>query len=108
MALGCVEGRRIEDIAEELGEQQDAIIKWRDRFMENGLSGLRDKSRPGKPVIYGDEWKAVVLAKLDEQPPHGMARWNAPTLAAELDASPDAVQRGFCRKRASQLARTRT
>jgi transposase len=107
MVLGCVEGRRIKDLAEELGEQQDVIIKWRDRFVERGLSGLRDKSRPGKPVTYGDQWKAVVLAKLDEKPPHGMARWDGPTLAAELATSPDAVQR-FLQKEGIQLARMRT
>jgi hypothetical protein len=33
------------------------------------------------------------LAKLDEKPPYGMAREGGPTLAAGLDASPDAGQR---------------
>ena len=91
--LGCVEGRRIKDLAARIGEQQDVIIKWRDRFIESGLPGLLDKARPDKPVSCGDEWKRVVLAKLGEKPPHGMARWNGPTLAAELKTSPDAVQR---------------
>jgi transposase len=71
MVLGCVEGRRIKELAAEIGEQQDVIIKWRDRFVEGGLPGLLDKSRSGKPVTFGDEWKASVLAKLDEKPPHG-------------------------------------
>lgn len=103
MVLGCVEGRRIKDIVEELGEQQEVIIKWRDRFIANGLSGLLDKSRSGKPVTYGDEWKGAVLAKLEEKPPYGMARWDGPTLAAELATSPDAVQR-FLQKEGIQLA----
>ncbi|MDR0380172.1 MAG: IS630 family transposase, partial [Candidatus Accumulibacter sp.] len=72
-----------------------------------GLPGLLDKSRSGKPVTFGDEWKASVLAKLDEKPPHGMARWDGPTLAAELNTSPDAVQR-FLQKEGIQLARMRT
>jgi transposase len=102
MVLGCVEGRRIKDIAEELGEQQDVIIKWRDRFIANGLSGLLDKSRSGKPVTYGDEWKGAVLAKLEEKPPYGMARWDGPTLAAEL--APRRTRcKGFCKKKASSL-----
>jgi transposase len=107
MVLGCVEGRRIKDIAEELGEQADVIIKWRDRFMESGLVGLLDKARPGKPVTYGESWKAGVLGKLEEKPPHGMARWDGPTLAGELKTSPDAVQR-FLQKEGIQLARMRT
>jgi transposase len=107
MVLGCVEGKRIKDISAELGEQQDVIIKWRDRFIENGLLGLLDKKRSGKPPVYGDEWKASVLAKLDEEPPYGMARWDGPTLAAELDTSEDAVQR-FLQKEGIQLARMRS
>jgi transposase len=93
MVLGCVEGRRIKDLAAEIGEQEDVIIKWRDRFVESGLPCLLDKRRSGKPVTFGDEWKVRVLAKLDEKPPQGMARWDGPTLAAELATSPDAVQR---------------
>ncbi|MDR2106456.1 MAG: IS630 family transposase [Coriobacteriales bacterium] len=106
MVLGCVQGRRIKDIAQETGEQQDVIIKWRDRFIGAGLAGLLDKRRPGKPVVYGDEWKASVLAKLDEEPPYGMARWDGPTLADELKTSEDAVQR-FLQKEGIQLARMR-
>jgi hypothetical protein len=40
MVLGYVEGARIKDLSAELGEQQDLIIKWRDRFIEKGLVGL--------------------------------------------------------------------
>jgi len=40
MVLGCVDGRRIKDISAELGEQEDVIIKWRDRFIEKGIAGL--------------------------------------------------------------------
>jgi transposase len=107
MILECIKGRRIKDISEELGEQQDIIIKWRDRFIEKGLFGLLDKKRSGKPVVYGNEWKASVLAKLNEKPPYGMARWDGPTLANELNTSKDAIQR-FLQKEGIQLARMRT
>ena len=105
--LGCLDGKRIVDIAAELGEQEDVIIKWRDRFMAQGVSGLLDAARSGKPVTYGDEWKALVLKKLEEKPPNGLARWDGPTLAAELGTSEDAVQR-FLQKEGIQLARMRT
>jgi len=107
MVLGCVDGRRIKDISAELGEQEDVIIKWRDRFIEKGIAGLSDAPRSGKPVTYGDEWKAKVLAKIDEAPPNGLSRWDGPTLAAELGTSEDAVQR-FLQKEGIQLARMRT
>jgi transposase len=107
MVLGCIEGKRIKDIAAELGEQEDVIIKWRDRFIAQGITGLHDAARPGKPVTYGDEWKKSVLEKLDEKPPNNQARWDSPTLAASLNTSEDAVQR-FLQKEGIQLTRMRT
>jgi len=107
MVLGCIDGKLIKDIARELGEEEYIVIKWRDRFMEKGISGLHDAPRSGKPVTYGDEWKQKVLAKLDEKPPNGLARWDGPTLAKTLNTSDDAVQR-FLKKEGIQLARMRT
>jgi transposase len=75
--------------------------------MEKGIAGLQDAPRSGKPVTYGDEWKQKVLAKLDEKPPNGLARWDGPTLAKALNTSDDAVQR-FLKKEGIQLARMRT
>jgi transposase len=107
MVLGCIDGKRIIDISAELGEQEDVIIKWRDRFVAYGIAGLADAARSGKPVAYGDAWKAEVLEKLEEKPPNGLARWDGPTLAAALATSEDAVQR-FLQKEGIQLARMRT
>jgi len=107
MILGCLEGKRIMDIAVELNEQEDVIIKWRDRFIEKGIEGLRDAPRSGKPVIYDDAWKQKVLEKLEEVPPNGQARWDGPTLAVALSTSEDAIQR-FLQKEGIQLARMRT
>jgi len=107
MVLGCIDGKLIKDIATELGEEEYIVIKWRDRFIEKGIAGLHDAPRSGKPVTYGDEWKKMVLAKLDEKPPNGLARWDGPTLAKTLNTSDDAVQR-FLKKEGIQLARMRT
>jgi len=107
MVLGCLDGKRIIDIATEFGEQEAIVIKWRDRFTAHGIAGLLDAARSGKPTTYGDEWKATVLKKLEEEPPNNLARWDGPTLAAALGTSEDAVQR-FLQKEGIQLARMRT
>jgi len=107
MILACLDGKRIMDISAEINEQCDVIIKWRDRFIKNGINGLNDLPRSGKPVVYGNEWEKRVLEKLDEKPPHGMVRWDGPTLAAVLDTSEDAIQR-FLQREGIQLARLRT
>ena len=107
MILGCLDGKRIIDIATELGEQEAIVIKWRDRFAAHGIAGLLDAVRTGKPATYGDEWKTTVLKKLEEKPPNNQSRWDGPTLAAALGTSEDAVQR-FLQKEGIQLARMRT
>jgi transposase len=107
IVLGCLDGKPIKDLAAELGEQADVIIKWRERFERRGIDGLHDAPRSGKPVRYDQEWRKMVLEKLDEPPPDGMARWDGPTLARELKTSADAVQR-LLQKLGIQLARLRT
>ena len=107
MILMCAEGHQIKDIAHELGERQNTVILWRDRFIEQGIKGLNDTQRSGKPVIYGEEFRTLVLSKLSEKPPNGQAKWDGVTLANELNVSADAVWR-LLRKEGIQLSRQRT
>jgi transposase len=107
MILGCLDGKQIKEISSELGEQADVIIKWRDRFIAEGVRGLNDAPRTGKPNTYDSAWQKEVLKKLDEKPPNNMVRWDGPTLAREIGTSEDAVQR-FLQKEGIQLARLRT
>jgi transposase len=107
MILGCLDRKRIKDISSELNEQADVIIKWRKRFMAEGISRLHNAPRTGKPITYGKKKKKSVLKKLEEKPPNHMARWDGPTLAHELGTSEDAVQR-FLQREGIQLARMRT
>jgi transposase len=107
IVLGCLDGKQIKDVSEELAEQADVIIKWRDRFAAKGLAGLHDAPRSGKPVTYDVTWKRSVLQKLNEAPPAPYARWDGPLLASTLKTSEDAVQR-LLKKEGIQLARLRT
>jgi transposase len=107
MVLMCAEGRQIKDIATELGERPNTVITWRDRFIGRGLAGLNDLKRSGKPATYGEEFRNLVLNKLADKPPNGLANWDGATLAAELNVSDDAVWR-LLRKEGIQLTRQRT
>ena len=50
IVLGCLDGKRVRDISRELGEQEDVIRKWRDRFESLGIPGLHDAPRSGTPM----------------------------------------------------------
>ena len=50
--LACLEGKEIQQVARELRISVPSVTKWRECFSLWGLRGLRDQSRPGKPVRY--------------------------------------------------------
>ena len=107
MILLCNEGFRIKDIAAEMSERPNTVILWRDRYIDQGVKGLNDTQRSGKPVTYGPDFRERVLSKIAETPPNGMANWDGPALASALDVSVDAVWR-LLRKEGIQLSRQRT
>ena len=107
MVLMCAEGHQVKDIAAELKERPNTVILWRERFRKQGIRGLNDAQRSGKPVEYGEEFRNRVLNKLTEKPPNGLAKWDGAELAKVLDVSADAVWR-LLRKEGIQLSRQRT
>jgi transposase len=91
--LACLEGQEIQQVARELRVSLATVSKWRQRFSLWGLRGLRDRSRPGKPVRYDIAFRKRVLTTLEEPLPPGMSHWDGPAVAEKLDASVHAVWR---------------
>ena len=91
--LASLEGKEIQQVARELKVSVPTVSKWRQRFALWGLRGLRDQSRPGKPVRYDTAFRKRVLATLEKAPPAGMSHWDGPAVAEELNASVYAVWR---------------
>jgi len=81
LAADHVSTRRI---AGTVGLSIGKASQWRVRFARDRLAGLRDKPRPGSKPIYTVATGRRVLAKLDEPPPAGYARWTAPLLSQAL------------------------
>jgi DNA-binding MarR family transcriptional regulator len=47
--LLAAEGVSNTEIAERLGQSRQAVSTWRKRFCEEGLQGLEERPRPGRP-----------------------------------------------------------
>ena len=107
MILACLRGQRNEEIARALGVRPNTVGQWRRRFAQNGIAGLRDAPRPGKPPRYGAALRDRVLAQIETPPPAGMASWDGGSLAQALGVSDDAVWR-ILRKEGIQLQRHRS
>jgi transposase len=76
-------------IAEELGICLDTARKWRARFCANGIDGLADAPRSGRPPVYSAGEVARVKAwacALPAEHAQPLSRWSAPELARQLRA----------------------
>lgn len=65
--------------------------KWRNRFAREGLSGLEDAPRSGKPKTVGKDLRAKLLKLVETPPPKGQAAWDGIALAKELGAKKSSV-----------------
>lgn len=92
--LAAAAGETTTAIAASLGMTPATVSKWRTRFAREGMSGLVDAPRSGKPATYTVETERRILEKLDEPPPPGNQTWTGGLLAEAVgDVSPDYVWR---------------
>ena len=102
IVLGLLGGKQVQEVMEELHVNRNTVMKWRDRFIAQGIEGLRDAPNPGKAKTYNAAWEAMVIAKLGEEPPEGVAGWRPRSLAQALSTSERAVRR-FLHRQGIQL-----
>jgi transposase len=106
--LRCLSGKRNDEVAAEVGTQPMTVGIWRRRFAAEGIAGLYDKPRSGKPPKYQiTVLRQNIISKLEEPPPAGLAAWDGGTLAEALNVSDDIVWR-ILRKEGIQLRRHRS
>lgn len=89
--LSAADGQSNAAIAAEVDVHLDTVGKWRRRFCTEGLAGLNDRPRSGRPRRFTAIQVAEVKALACELPATRqvpLARWSCPDLAAE------AIRRG--------------
>jgi transposase len=62
-------------ITREIGLRHEHVGAWRRRFAAEGLAGLEDRPRPGRPEVYGDEARRTVARLLAQPPPARSGHW---------------------------------
>jgi transposase len=89
VVLAAARGRPNARIAADLGVNVDTARKWRGRFAQLRMAGLKDLPRPGRPRLIPEADRAAVVALACQLPADTgvpLARWTGPELAAELAA----------------------
>jgi transposase len=75
------------EIAERVGTSTQVVHRWRRRFCEHGLDGLKDRERPGRPRTFGAQVVTEVKVLACELPATTgvpLSRWSCTELAREL------------------------
>jgi transposase len=81
------------EIARRTGYTPVQISRLRRRFAEEGIAGLDDRPRSGRPKKLSPRKIAQVVAWTLKPPPPGLTHWSARELAKRLDLSATMVHR---------------
>ena len=86
IVLLAADGVAVKEIVERVGVSKPTVIGWKKRYAAEGVAGLEDRPKPGRPAVIDEV--AVVLATL-EPPPERLAvtHWSSRLLGAELGIS---------------------
>jgi transposase len=87
IVLAAAAGSTNAAIAAQVGVHVDTVRKWRHRFADAGLAGLKDAPRSGRPPVFtaADRAEAIALAcALPAESSVPLSRWSCPELAREL------------------------
>ena len=68
IVLAAARGMTGRQIASEVGCSLPTVVKWRGRYAEHGIEGLRDVPRSGAPLTHGPETRALLIAKACTRP----------------------------------------
>ena len=83
-------------VSRRLGVSRPTVIKWRDRFAADGLAGLQDAPRAGRPKRLDD---SAIISRTLQPPPERLAvtHWSTRLLARELGIGDASVARAWRR-----------
>lgn len=93
VVLKAADGMSNLRIAEKLETTRMTVAKWRDRYAAQGVNGLLDEPRPGRPREIGDGKIEEIVERTLHSKPRGATHWSRRLLAKELGVSPATVNR---------------
>ena len=86
IVLLAADGVGTNEIVRRVGVSKPTVIAWKRRYAAEGLAGLDDRPRPGRPKVVDEA--EIVVRSLQSPPEHlGVTHWSSRLLAAELGIS---------------------
>jgi transposase len=94
MILLLADGVSYQKIQDSLDTTAPTIARWKNRFLQDRISGLMEERHPGQqPSVRTPKLQAKVLAAIKEGPRDGSTHWSCRKLASHFHVSKDTVQR---------------
>lgn len=93
IVLMAAEGTTNNEISEEIGLSHQIVCKWRQRYLKQGLSGLHEELRPGRPRSISDETVALLVRKTLNTKPKDGTHWTIRSIAKQTNLSHPTVYR---------------
>lgn len=81
IVLALNAGESPKDVAERLETTTATVFKWRNRYTEQGLSGLRDAPRPGQPRKLDQKKVKAILDDTVKKLPKESTHWSVRLMA---------------------------
>jgi putative transposase len=91
--LCSAEGLTLKEISDRSGLSETNVLKWRKRFLEDRLDGLKDKHRTGRPPTITPWERANVMRLACQKPLNGANAWSVRELARVTGVSSTTVHR---------------
>jgi len=85
------EGKTIDFIMNETKLSRRAVNKWRQRFRQSGIEGLKDARRSGRRPFITQEKKLLVIQKACSKAEGGYTNWSQSRIAKEVGISQSKV-----------------
>jgi len=84
IVLGSADGLSSYELAERLGLSRPTVQRWLDRYEAEGIQGLEDRSRSGRPrTVTPEVVEEVIEMTTQDDPPEG-THWSTRIMAEEV------------------------
>ena len=91
--LLLADGHSVRATATQVGLAPRMVQYWKRRFLEEGLAGLSDAPRPGRPRRIPLSKEARILAETQRRPPAPLTHWSSRVLAQRHGVSQSFISR---------------
>jgi transposase len=93
LILALADGRSYREIEEKLRTSSPTIARWRIRFDQDRIEGLRPRHKGSRPRVVTPVVQARILRRTLQAPSDGSTHWTCRKLAKVLGVSKSTVQR---------------